>query len=203
MRQIRPTVGVATRRQPQMTVPPFDHSARRCPISLARIPIVYTLLFITVHEPSVSNSAATSKNRPARPVKNHTLVECRCEVAASAVTFHPVSESSGGPGPCPSSARYSNSCQEVKHTAVTPLELQASLSGGDHPFSDDSPTRLLLRYAIKNVIQIKNTNFLPRKIHTQRRLSITVVSSLQLKSKSSLDLRKGLKVKAFTGQLKE
>ncbi|GBP23849.1 hypothetical protein EVAR_86226_1 [Eumeta japonica] len=86
-----------------------------------------------------------------RPLKGH-----ECEVAASTIAFHPLTESSSGQPPSPfyhpsfsSSIRYPICYQKADNVPVTPPGSRMSMAGVDHLLSDGPPARLPLVYAIK------------------------------------------------------
>ncbi|GBP13890.1 hypothetical protein EVAR_10461_1 [Eumeta japonica] len=92
-------------------------------------------------------------NGSARPVKYHTLPEYGCEVAASAVTFRPLSKSPEGillplplHHPDPPSISYLIPFQKASNTSAIALELEVSIGADDHLLSDSLPAPLLHDY---------------------------------------------------------
>ncbi|GBP11856.1 hypothetical protein EVAR_74497_1 [Eumeta japonica] len=93
-------------------------------------------------------------------VKYHILTEYR-EVAASAVAYPPVSESSGVPLPIPlcqlhpspsaqfTSVRFRICFQEAGKALVIPLGFRVSMDGSDYLLSCGLSVRLLLESAIE------------------------------------------------------
>ncbi|GBP04414.1 hypothetical protein EVAR_6590_1 [Eumeta japonica] len=92
------------------------------------------------------------KSRLTRPVTYHTSAKYRKEVAASAIAYRPVSESSSGSFPSITSlplCRFPLNPQEPGNKLVSPLKLRVSMAGGDHLLFGRSPARLPLKHAIK------------------------------------------------------
>ncbi|GBP65116.1 hypothetical protein EVAR_5262_1 [Eumeta japonica] len=124
--------------------------------------VVGSVRFVLHLSPLYSPTLLQHENLPVRSVKYRTFTEYGHELAASAVAFHLVSESSGGPLFSPPSIspihpfiRYPIPSQEDGNAMVALCcdKPPSSFGGDDHLLSDSSPAHLSLEYAIKNPIQ--------------------------------------------------